>query len=70
MLPDLPHRAVLGDRFSGGGKEGEAMLIGKLLHEVFQRVLVGWDRGEEVTKERVKEEICHVTATMETLDQL
>ena len=46
------------------------MLVGKLLHEVFQRVLVGWERREEVTKERVEKEICHVTATMETLDQL
>ena len=46
------------------------MLVGQLLHEVFQHVLVGWREGEEVTKQRVEEEIQRVTSTIETLNQL
>ena len=64
------HRAVLGEQFRGEGREGEAMLVGQLLHEVFQHVLVGWGGGEEVTRQRVEEEIQRVTFTIETLNQL
>lgn len=64
------HRAVLGEQFRGERREGEAMLMGQLLHEVFQHVLVGWGGGEEVTRLRVEEEIQHVTSTIETLNQL
>lgn len=46
------------------------MLVGQLLHEVFQHVLVGWGEGEEVTRQRVEEEIQRVTSTIETLNQL
>ena len=46
------------------------MLVGQLLHEVFQHVLVGWEGGEEVTRQRVEEEMKCVTSTIETLNQL
>lgn len=64
------HRAVLGEQFRGEGKGGEAMLVGQLLHEVFQHILVGWGEGDEVTRQRVEEEIQRVTSTIETLNQL
>ena len=67
-------RAVLADKFKSYSGN-EAMTIGKLLHEVFQRVLlkrqeVGVSLEGVALRDTVMKEIQGVVSTLESLDQL
>ena len=65
----------MADKFKGLSDASEAMIIGRLLHEVFQRVLL---RRQEVgvllrgvaLKDAVIEEIGGVVSTLESLNDL
>lgn len=65
----------MADKFKGLSDASEAMIIGRLLHEVFQRVLL---RQQEVgmllrgvaLKDAVIEEIGGVVSTLESLNDL
>ena len=70
-----PIRAVLADRFKGLSDASEPMIMGRMLHEVFQRVLlrrqeVGVSMRGMALKDAVMEEIRGVVSTLESLDQL
>lgn len=68
-------RAVLAEKFKGLSDASEAMIIGRMLHEVFQRVLL---RRQEVDvllrgvalKAGIMEEIKGVISTLESLNDL
>ncbi len=69
-------RAVLSEKFKSQRSTGsEAMLIGQLLHEVFQHVLlrrkeVGPSLSEAKLSDVVIQEIRKVLMSIDTLDQL
>ena len=65
----------MAERFKGCSSGSEAMTVGKMLHEVFQRVLlrrqeVGVTLRGRALKEVVKEEIQNIVVTIDSLDQL
>ncbi len=68
-------RAVLAEKFKGLSDASEAMTIGRMLHEVFQRVLlrrqeVGVSLRGVALKDAVMEEIRAVISTLESLNDL
>lgn len=66
---------MLADKFKGYSGESEAMVIGKMLHEVFQRVLL---RRQDVgvalvgvdLREAIMKEIQSTVSTLDSLNQL
>ena len=75
-LTSFLHRAVLSEKFKSQRSGGnEAMVIGQLLHEVFQRVLLRrQEAGPSLSGGElggvIREEIKKVLNTVDTLDQL
>lgn len=68
-------RAVLAEKFKGYSGESEVMTIGKMLHQVFQQVLmkiqeVGASLRGVALKDAVSKEIQSVVSTLDSLDQL
>lgn len=71
----LSFRAVLAEKFKGLSNASEAMIVGRMLHEVFQRVLVrrqkvGVSTRGVALKAVVMEEIKGVVSTLESLNDL
>ena len=54
----------------GSSSGTEAMVIGRMLHEVFQGALRRKGEGPPITMATVMEEIHKVVGTMESLEQL
>ena len=76
-LPLPPPRAVLSERFKGGSRETEAMVMGRMLHVVFQNTLVRRQEVGVANAERgvacsriVAEEIAKVVSSLSSADQL
>ena len=68
-------RAVLAEKFKGLSDTSEAMIIGRMLHEVFQQVLlrrqeVGVSLRGVALKAAVMEGIRGVISTLESLNDL
>ena len=65
----------MAEKFKSFSGESEAMTFGRMLHQVFQQVLlkrqgvVGAMVGVTL-RETVLKEICNVISTLESLDQL
>lgn len=68
-------RAVLSDKFKGQKVGSEAMIIGQMLHEVFQRVLLKRQEiGSSLSGDKlvgvVREELENVLLSVKSLEQL
>ena len=66
---------MLAEKFKSFSGENEAMIIGRMLHEVFQRVLVtkqevGVSLVGVALRDTIKKEIQSVVSEVESLDQL
>ena len=65
----------MADKFKDYAGGSEAMVVGKMLHEVFQRVLLrrqeeGAALRDKALKDTVSREIQSVVSTLESLNQL
>ena len=68
-------RAVLAERFKGGTERTEAMIIGQMLHKLFQSTIMrcqeeeGLLRGEKL-EDVIKESAESIVLSLESLDNL
>ena len=69
-LPCLS-RAILSEQFKGGGGgDSEGMVLGRILHTVFQNILEINTQGPEVTTGMIVTEMKKVMSTLEYLELL
>lgn len=68
-------RSVLAERFKGISEETEAMILGQMLHKVFQAILMrcqemGGDMRGVALEEALKKEAGNVVTSLESLNHL
>ncbi len=69
------HRAVLAERFKGNAGRGEAMILGQILHKVFQTTLMKYQkegaslRGKAL-ENFIKKSVEETVSALDSLDNL